>query len=534
MTIRHKLLASFITLLVVFSALCLYLTYALHKQGEQTIFAFNQPLNAVNSSSAAANIFRQASNFSADVLAFKTPRNSEQVAAEFAHFQSEFESHLSQAKASSLTESAMELSSEILTLSEQWFAQTKHHLSGGAQSALLDLRVLNSLETDIQTRLTKLANETQASAQQLAEQVTSDIDAQMLSVFILLSVIALVAIVSVFFLTSGLLKPLLNLKDAVVELARGDGDLTRRLTIQRQDEVGQLSSEFNLFIEKVHQSVLAISESVSQTQQKVHEFSAISQQTQEGTSEQKNKIESISTAMEQVILSVSSVSDSSQQAQQQAGNIYQDTEQGVCLINQTHQDMLGLANKVEQASDVIFELSHSSSEIGSVLEVIETIAEQTNLLALNAAIEAARAGEAGRGFSVVADEVRNLAMKTQESTLNIQKTVSKIQQQAAMAKDMMEQGREEARVCADKNQQLAVALEQILNRAGDIKSTSDVVSEHTKQQDKAINHVNQFLSSIVNIADDTAQGSLHLQNNSSEVIASMLRVEAKVGEFKLC
>ena len=99
---------------------------------------------------------------------------------------------------------------------------------------------------------------------------------------------------------------------------------------------------------------------------------------------------------------------------------------------------------------------------------------------------------------------------------------------------MMEQGREEARVCADKNQQLAVALEQILNRAGDIKSTSDVVSEHTKQQDEAINHVNQFLSSIVSIADDTAQGSLHLQNNSNEVIASMLRVEAKVGEFKLC
>ena len=533
MTSRQKLLLSYIALIAIFSGLSLYVTFALQKQGQQTIYAFSQPLNAVNSSRAASETFKQASRFAEDVLAFKFPRESQTVTARFNQLQTSFIEQITHAKENSLTETAMAESSDILSLGETWFAQISAHVTGQNQQQLVDLRLLNANGQAIQERLAALAHDTQKSAKLMAEQVTEDVDGQMITVFTLLVIISSVSFLSVFFLTTNLLKPLFQLRSAVIELSRGDGDLTRRLTIERQDEVGKLSTEFNHFIEKIHQSVSNIARSVSNTHEQLNEFSAISVQTQQGTAQQKSEIESISSAMTQVVDSVASVSASTNQAEQQVDNIFQDTKSGVELVQDTRRDMANLTDKVEQASEVIFTLSNSSTEIGSVLEVIETIAEQTNLLALNAAIEAARAGDAGRGFSVVADEVRNLAMKTQESTLNIQNTIAKIQQQADEAKVMMEQGRAEARACSTKNQTLAESLEQILSSVDDIRQTSMAINEHTKQQDQAINHVNEYLNSIVNIADQTAQGSEQLQQNSQAVVASMHEVENTVAEFRV-
>ena len=533
MTIKQKLLASFILLISVFSALSLYLTNALHKQGEQTIYAFNQPLNAVNGSQSAANAFRQASNYAHEILDYKTPQDSKTVASNFAQLQQLFIDEIGRTKNNSLTEQAMQQSNAILQQGQTWFTQIEAHLIGNGQQSLTDLRILNQLERDIQANLVTLAQDTQASAQGLAEQVTENIDQQMVTVFILLAIMISATLIAVFALTNSLLQPITKLKSAVVALSRGDGDLTKRLTIERHDEVGALSNEFNHFIDKVHKSVSNIADSVADSHQHLNEFSSISAATQTGTATQKREIENISSAMTQVMSSVASVSNSTAQAEQQAESIYQDTQNGVALVQNTHKQMTELTGRVEQTSEAIFSLSNSSTEIGSVLEVIENIAEQTNLLALNAAIEAARAGEAGRGFSVVADEVRNLAMKTQESTLNIQNTITKIQQQAADAKEMMELGRAGAHECADKNQELSQALEQILNSVSEIRNTNIVVREHSEQQDSAIQHMNAYLTNIVEIADQTAQGSEQLQHNSSNVLGAMNQVETAVGEFRI-
>ncbi len=234
-----------------------------------------------------------------------------------------------------------------------------------------------------------------------------------------------------------------------------------------------------------------------------------------------------------VLDSVSSVIETTVQAETQAKSIYEETKNSVLLINTVNHDMETLSNQVEEASEVINSLSQSSHDIGSVLDVIESIADQTNLLALNAAIEAARAGDAGRGFSVVADEVRNLAMKTQESTLNIQNTVTKIQQQAVAAKDMMRKGCEGVKECSNKNNELAEALSLVLLSVEEIRLTSTVVTGHTQQQNKAINEVNKYLKSIITIADVTAQGSDELQINSQAVMLSMLSVEENMSDFKL-
>ena len=188
---------------------------------------------------------------------------------------------------------------------------------------------------------------------------------------------------------------------------------------------------------------------------------------------------------------------------------------------------------MQQASEVILALKNSSSAIGEVLNVIEAIADQTNLLALNAAIEAARAGEAGRGFSVVAEEVRNLAMKTQESTTNIHTTINQIQQQVENAKQAMEHGTMSAQACVNKNAEVSSALHNVLNRVEGIKVTIEVVNEQTKQQVQSTEHVNSYLHQITEIAEQTSQGSRQLDINSKNVITSMDKVNQKVAQFRI-
>lgn len=533
MTIKQKLLASFVSLIIIFSGLSIYLTYALNKQGELTVFAFNTPLAAVNNSRAAAETFRLSSLYAKEVLAFEYPRERSQIAIKFEQLESSFNTHLKMVLGNSLTQDSKLKAQEIKKSSSNWFSQIEKHLLGNNQQSLTDLRHINALGNDIQQKLIKLANDTQQQAQQLSVDVENQVKNQKLIVLILLASIAFVSLVIVIILTSNLLRPIESLKQAVVELSRGDGDLTRRLEVKRADEVGQLSTEFNQFIDKVHLSVKQIASSVSDSSQKLAEFSTISEQTKQGTSEQKDVIANISTAMEQVVISVSSVNDSTEQAELQANNIYSETENGVKLVKKSYSEMSSLNSLIDDASNAIFELSNSCNEIGTVLEIIENIAEQTNLLALNAAIEAARAGDAGRGFSVVADEVRNLAMKTQESTLNIQNTIVKVQQQAVDAKTLMETGQAGAKTCAENNKELGTALEQILTSANEIRQTNVMVVNQTKQQNNAVTHTNEFLKNIVNIADASARGSSQLQENSELAINSMRDVEATVANFKI-
>ena len=533
MSIKRKLLASFVSLIAAFSMLSLYLTYQLNEQGKLTVYAFNTPLSAVNSSRAAAETYRLSSLYAEEVLAFEFPLARSQVEEKFTQLESSFYEHLMMVSKNSLTASSETKAKEIHQLSTAWYRKVKEHILGDAQTSLTDLRHVNALGIDLQQQLVQLANNTQEQARQLSIDAEKQIKQRELIVIILLISMAVIALGTALFVTSSLLKPIELLKKAVIELSRGDGDLTRRLKIERADEIGQLSSEFNQFIEKVHVSVKQIASSVSDSSQRLAEFSTISEQTKQGTSEQKSVIANISEAMEQVVVSASSVNESTEQAELQANSIYSETESGVTLVKKSYTEMANLNQHIDDASSAIFELSNTCSEIGTVVEIIENIAEQTNLLALNAAIEAARAGEAGRGFSVVADEVRNLAMKTQESTLNIQDIIVNVQQQAVNAKSLMETGQDGAKICAENNKELGFALEQILKSAKEIRQTNFIVVDQTKQQNSAVTQTTEFLKNIVSIADVSANGSSLLQENSEKAIHSMKDVEATVANFKI-
>ncbi|TDF34592.1 methyl-accepting chemotaxis protein [Alteromonadaceae bacterium M269] len=533
MTIKAKLLSSFVVMIGVFGALSVYLVYLLDKQGDQTIYAFNQPLKAVTSSQNASNTFAKAASLAQSVLAMTMPSESMETLKEFRAVRNDFNKQLGDASENSLTDDAKSFSQSIEGKASQWFSETEKYLSGDSQSQLLDLRVLDTVRLEIESMLAEFATKTSSDAEHIADDVEHDTRQQVIGSIITLLIFAAGAAFASLYLTRNILKPVNELRLAAIELSRGDGDLTRRLESKNNDEVGELSNELNSFITKVHVTVEQIAKSVKESHQYLGEFVSISEFTQQGTEKQKAEIGLIGQSIEDVIALGEKVNSSSHSAQQQSNRIYEETKEGVGLVQKNNEGMESLTDKLNKASDVIFELSNASAEINSVLDVIELIANQTNLLSLNAAIEAARAGEAGRGFSVVAEEVRNLALKTQESTVTIQDTITNIQALAQDAKSMMEVGRDEAEVCRTMNLTLSESMTDVLANVEQIQSINKEVSGYTERQENTVNQVNAYLSQIITVADETAVGSLKLMDNSNSVLNAIKHVDDNVAAFKL-
>ncbi|RLV60595.1 methyl-accepting chemotaxis protein [Parashewanella curva] len=533
MKIKQKILLSFGGLILLFSLLSLFLLKQLNEQGQQTVFAFNQPLKAVNSSHAAWETFLELEAYANRVLAMTEPKPVDEVKKHFESLERRFELQVLQATENSLTDAIHTQSQAIHQAAQVWFKGMEAHLLASNQTQLIDIRILERQKHQIENQLTTLIEETIQESSKMAMNVKQGIESQRVKMGILMMVIAVIAIVWALWVTHNILTPIRALSSAVVELTRGDGDLTRRLDVSRKDEIGQLSSEFNSFIEKIQSAVRNIAESVAIMDDQLCEFKDISEQTQQGTSKQKIEINQISQSIDTVVCSMSTIGENVSVATDQAGNILAGTKNSTLLLEQATKALRDLNLNVDETAEVIHSLSDSSKAIGNVLEVIETIAEQTNLLALNAAIEAARAGEAGRGFSVVADEVRSLAMKTQESITDIHQTIVQIQQRAEQAREMMAVGQAGTRQCLSNNDVLSNSLQDVLGSVKSIQQTSESISEKSKQQIEVSDSVSSNLCNIVVIAEQTAQGSETLKTSGEKAMQTMKEVEHAIQQFKL-
>jgi methyl-accepting chemotaxis protein len=212
-------------------------------------------------------------------------------------------------------------------------------------------------------------------------------------------------------------------------------------------------------------------------------------------------------------------------------NSESDRVRDISLENKT--TILSLAKEVEQASDVINKLHKDSNDIGGILDVIRGIAEQTNLLALNAAIEAARAGEQGRGFAVVADEVRTLASRTQESTQEIQNMIELLQSGAQRAVQVMEQGQEQTRICVSQSEKAVEALDTISRSVAAASDGSKQIEESAKEQNTVSQQVSNKLESIVAIAEQTSVGAEQTSESSLAVSKLADELKASIAQFKV-
>ncbi len=328
------------------------------------------------------------------------------------------------------------------------------------------------------------------------------------------------------------LKPLSEVQDAMVDISQGNADLTQRINNSRTDEIGQLAQAFNIFVQKIQTLVSNSSQIANEINSEASKALTSTHETKSLIEQQKNQLDSVSSASTQMDESAKYMSARADNISNIASTTLDGVASGVNRIQLASEQMADMADKTAQTTDVIHQLDNEIVNIGEVVEVIRSIAEQTNLLALNAAIEAARAGEQGRGFAVVADEVRNLASRTQESTAHIHQIVEKLQSRAKVAVQAMTRSQSEAKQCTNYTLETVPVFEDILTAMNNLEQEMVEISANITQQSTTTAQMNQWIVKIDSFASKTVDKSIDLSHRSKSTEEKSQTLLGKFEQFK--
>ncbi len=325
--------------------------------------------------------------------------------------------------------------------------------------------------------------------------------------------------------------PLSKMVQASRSLA--DGDLKVFVENTGPDELGQLAIAFNEMAQRFHEIILKLIESTSRLSESATHMSTITQQTSSGVRSQKTDTNSVASAMTEMSATVQEVSSNASYASNFAGDANNQAREGKAVVSETIESISLLAKKVEDASQVIQQLEKHSVSIGVVIDVIRTIAEQTNLLALNAAIEAARAGEQGRGFAVVADEVRSLAQRTQTSVAEIEQIIESVQNGARESVSVMVEGQESANASVELASQAGLSLDSITQAIASISDMTVQIANAVREQSIVTEDMNNKIVKINDVAGETAIGAEQTASESEKLAAISQELGEIVKQFKV-
>ncbi|WAD25923.1 methyl-accepting chemotaxis protein [Pseudomonadaceae bacterium T75] len=330
----------------------------------------------------------------------------------------------------------------------------------------------------------------------------------------------------------GIVRPIRVAVDAMRDIAAGEGDLTRRLEERGRNEVAELGQAFNQFAEKVRRLVSEVAGSTSQVAAAAEEMSAITDEFNRDVAQQRHEIEQVATAMNEMTATVQDVARNAAQAAASAQAADREAQQGQQVVHETVSSIESVSVEVEHTASAIQRLEADSQSISAVLEVIRGVAEQTNLLALNAAIEAARAGEQGRGFAVVADEVRTLASRTQQSTLEIQQVIEQLQSGARNAAEVMHRGRAQVDSSVLQAQQAGSSLTSITSAVASISDMNTQIASAAEQQSAVSDEISQNVVTINQVADRVTEAAGQTAQASSQLAHLAAGLQSLVGQFK--
>ena len=345
--------------------------------------------------------------------------------------------------------------------------------------------------------------------------------------------IAAIGLLVVWFVGYGIARPLKQMVAMLDDIAKGEGDLTRRLSTDRTDELGLIAAGFNTFLSKLQAMISQVVSSVQKVSDSSEHTADIAIRTNQGVQKQMAEIELVATAVHEMTATAQDVARNATQAAEAASHADRAANQGKQTVQQTSEAIAALAQEIGRAVNVVQNLAKGSENITAILVAIRGIAEQTNLLALNAAIEAARAGEQGRGFAVVADEVRNLAQKTQKATEEIQSMIHQLQQGTRDVVKVMEDSQSKTEVSVQQASEAAKALESITQAVSVINDMNTQIASAAEEQSAVAEDINRNVTNIGQVANEVASGADEASQASSELTKLAEQQRRLINQFKV-
>ncbi|MBB1401816.1 methyl-accepting chemotaxis protein [Pseudoalteromonas sp. SG45-1] len=354
------------------------------------------------------------------------------------------------------------------------------------------------------------------------------------NLIVISAIIMIIAVILLsYFIGKSILIPTRLAADMMKDISQGEGDLTRKLNESGNDEISELSRSFNLFALKMRESLVHVAQSANDVSEHAHTVDDSSRTSHSFIELQNDSSTQVAAAMEQMTHQIHDVSRNAEAAEQAAKDAAQNASTGKNVVAQTITAIETLSSNIETVSRVTEDLANESHNIGSVLDVIRSISEQTNLLALNAAIEAARAGEHGRGFAVVADEVRTLASRTGQSTDEIQTMITKLQEGAKAAVEAVKSSQALSVSTVEQASSANTSLNEIERLVSIITEMNSQIARATEQQTQAADEVNLRINELSQSTEQSLNNTKQLTDASDNLKQSSEGLSSVVNRFKL-